>query len=214
MLSFAQNANAASVSAWELLIDDPFRNDSWSFGEIFTVGTTDIEVTALGAYDAGGDGFTTSGGIPVGIFRESDDSLLVSTFVQSTSSLIGHYRFASISPIILSANTSYRAVAVNRDDLYNIQTATPNFVDPRITWNSYGYCRTTALTSCDDFTGSERTWMANFQLDTPLSVPDSFSTGAGIVALSLGYFMLGILHLSDIGRRSPSRKQFKLSPKL
>jgi hypothetical protein len=119
-LSLGRDATAAPVSAWALTDTDDFRNDSWSFGDIFTVGGANIEVTGLGAYDAGLDGYVTSDGIPVGIFRESDDALLFSTMVTSADSLIGHYRFASITPLTLLANTSYRVVAVNRDDLYNI----------------------------------------------------------------------------------------------
>jgi hypothetical protein len=71
--------------------------------------------------------------------------------------------------------------------LYNIATSTPNSVDPRITWDSYGYCQTTALTSCNAFTGTERTWMANFLLDTQATaVPEPMSLlllGTGLAAI-------------------------------
>ena len=64
-----------------------FRNDTYAFAKVFTVGGQDLTVNALGAFDASGDGFVTSGGIPVGIFRESDQSLLTSTNVVSSDPL-------------------------------------------------------------------------------------------------------------------------------
>jgi hypothetical protein len=184
---FAPAAGAAPISAWELTNPSDFRNDSWSFGELFTVGASNIEVTALGAYDNNGDGFV-SGRVPVGIYRESDDALLASTTVNSADPLIGHYRFASITPLVLVANTAYRVVGVNLDDQYNITTGTPNSVDPRITWNSYGYCAATVLTSCDSFTGTDRSWFANFQIDSAGSaVPEPMSlTLVGLGLLGAG----------------------------
>jgi hypothetical protein len=62
---------------------EPFINNSYAFGEIFTVGSSDLLVTSLGAFDWNMDGFFTVGGIPVGIFRESDDELRAMTRVQS-----------------------------------------------------------------------------------------------------------------------------------
>lgn len=195
LLSFpisSQTADAVPVTAWS--IDNPglFRNGAWSFGDVFTVGSSDVSVVGLGAFDAFGDGFVTAGGIPVGIFRESDATLLTSTSVTSSNSLIGNYRFESIAPITLLASTQYRMVAVNRDDLYNIAGGTPDNVDPRITWNSYGYCSTSILTFCNSWTGTERTWMANFLLedvDDIIDVPEPGTLGL----LGAGLFALGFI---------------------
>jgi hypothetical protein len=144
---------------------------------------TDITVTSLGAFDANLDGFTSSGGIPVGIFRESDSALIASTSVTSGDPLIGNYRFGSIAPLTLLANTDYRVVAVNLDDFYNANSGTPDNVDPRITWNSYAYCLTTTLTSCDNLVGTERTWMANFDI-APVPIPAAvWLFGSGLLGL-------------------------------
>jgi PEP-CTERM motif len=188
-------AQAVPVSAWELSAVNGFRTDSWSFGDLFTVGASNVTVSRLGALDVGLDGFTTRNGIQVGLYRESDMALLASTAVQSSDALVGNYRFTGIANVLLLANTAYRVVAVNADDLYNTMTATPSSVDSRITWNGYGYCQASALTFCDNFTGTERTWMGNLQLDGAGSgggggtVPEPSSLalmGLGLLALVAG----------------------------
>lgn len=176
---------AQAGPAWAINQPTGFRNSSWSFGDVFTVGGSNVSVTALGAFDDQSDGFVTRGGIQVGIYRESDGALLQSTSVLSTDGLTANYRYHGIAPLTLMANTIYRVVAVNGDDLYNISTSTPNNVDPMITWNRYGYCNTGTLTRCDSLTGTERTWMANFMMETSQSVPEP-----GTFALLAGALML------------------------
>jgi hypothetical protein len=165
-----------------------FRNNTWSFGEIFTVGAQSLSVTALGAYDQGGDGFVTAGGIPVGIFRESDHALLVSTLVTSGNTLSANFRYATISPLTLLSGVSYRVVAVNESDNYNLDSSFS--VDPAITRSGFGYCQTSVLTSCDVFTGNSPVWMANFQFSPAgqAQVPEPLSvalTGTGLAALGI-----------------------------
>lgn len=180
---------ATAATAWEVTTVDPFRNDSWSFGEIFTVGPNDIAVNALGALDVGLDGFNTTGGIQVGLFDELTSTLLASSNVLSTDPLTGNYRFASIAPVGLSAGAQYRVVAVNGADLYNIATGTPNNVNAAIDWDGYGYCSSSTLQSCNFQSGSERTWMANFafEVGSAGAVPEP----ATWAMLLLGFFGLG-----------------------
>src|SRR2546429_432337 len=90
MLTLGTNVFAASV-AWEVIGDIGSTSSTSSFGERFTVGSSNIIVTSLGVFDHNGDGLVTFGGVPVGIFRESDGALLTSTFVLTTDSLVGHY---------------------------------------------------------------------------------------------------------------------------
>ena len=184
LLALSGTARAVPVSAWELGDVSGSSSESWSFGELFTVGASNVVVTGLGALDVDKDGFVTNGGIAVGLYRESDQALLASTHVRSSDALVGNYRFSDIADVLLSANTAYRVVAVSGDDLYNVSDSTPIGVDPRISWNSYAYCRTTALTFCDNFPGQERTWLGNFQLDAPAgSVPEPSSLALLAVGL-------------------------------
>ena len=74
----SSGARAVPVSAWELATVSGNWSDSWSFGDLFTVGSSNITVSSLGALDVGLDGFK-SNGILVGLYRESDQALLAST---------------------------------------------------------------------------------------------------------------------------------------
>ena len=142
-----------------------FRNDSWSFGQIFTVGANPIVVVSLGAYDANGDGFV-SGSVPAGIYRESDGALLASTTVSSSDTLVSGFRYKSIPPITLLPGVTYRVVAVNLNDLYNV-TFNNFTVRPGITTNNgaYGYARSTTLVMSNQFSGGGIIWFANFQFE-------------------------------------------------
>jgi hypothetical protein len=150
--------------AWTQTAPSNFRNDSWSFGQIFTVGAQPITVVSLGVYDANGDGFV-SGSLPVGLYRESDAALLASTTVSSSDTLVSGFRYKSIPPVTLLPNTQYRVVGVNLSDLYNVTFG--NFtVRPGITHTgNYGYGRFTTLTFSNQFTGSGIIWFANFQFE-------------------------------------------------
>jgi hypothetical protein len=155
-------------------------NGSWSFGTIFTIGIDDVNVTSIGAFDYLGDGFTSSS-IQVGIFDETSNSLLASTAVSSTDTLIGDYRYTSITDLLLTAGDTYRLVALSASDLYSYYNAT---YDSPFTIDGYGYCSTTILISCDDNAGFDF-GMANFQYDdiaTP-SVPEP--TPLALLALGL-----------------------------
>lgn len=185
-IALTVGGQAHAGTAFSLSSPNAFTNGSWAFGQIFTVGAADISVTALGAYDAGGDGFASPDGLPVGIYRESDTTLLASATVTSSDTLDGDFRYASITPLTLLSGDTYRVVAVSESDPYNyVGTYT---VDPAITSSQYAYCGSTVLTSCNDQSDSGTLWMANFEFgDATPAVPEPFSiilTGAGLAALA------------------------------
>ena len=180
-------ANAVPMPAFTLTKVLGFRNDSWSFGEKFVVGATDITVDALGFIDVGRDGFVNLGH-DVGIYKESG-TLLTSTTVLGTDPLVSDFRYHGISPITLFAGQAYRVIGVNNDDLYNIDSS-PVIVDPRITRTGYAYGNSTTLQFLNDFHSAERLWVANFNIGGSVTAPDSGSTAflailgiAGMIAV-------------------------------
>lgn len=175
-----------SAPLYELSNDQGYRNNSWSFGEIFTVGSQDLTVTALGAYDHGLDGFVSQDGIEVGLFLESDGSLLTSTLVSSNDTLEGFFRFSDIADITLSAGEQYRVVAANDEDLYNIAVNSSTF-SSAVTYNGYGYCQG-FLQFCNDYQGNEIAWMANLQFEVN---SNNVSEPASLALLGLGLAGVG-----------------------
>ena len=67
----------------------------------------DIEVSALGFCDAGGDGLRNSH--TVGIFDTETEELVTPTVVVDSESVLdGFYRYESITPVVLKAGRSYK----------------------------------------------------------------------------------------------------------
>ncbi|MES2257381.1 MAG: PEP-CTERM sorting domain-containing protein [Pseudomonadota bacterium] len=189
--------HAHATPAWTLDPDfiTTFRADQYSFNEVFTVGGSNISVTGLGAFDDDGNGFTTAGGIPVGLYRDSDGALLASATIQSGDTLLNTYRFQNISPLTLLANTTYRIVAANLGDNYSI--VLPDSVNPALTQNGYSYCVSTSLTVCDDNPGTGINWMANFYLSD-----DANGNGNSVPEpATLALFGFGCAALAFVRRR-------------
>ncbi len=95
-----------------------------TLGYEFTT-TASLLVSSLGAYDHNQDGL--AGSHQVGIWRVSDNALLTSSTVTTTSALDGFFRYESIAPITLPAGNTYRIGAlytVAVGDLY-LAEATP-----------------------------------------------------------------------------------------
>ncbi len=132
----------ADTAAWEFTTPGTaFTNDSWTFGIDFTVGSSNVTVDALGYYDDSGNGFNDNH--QVGMY-DSLGNLLASTTVTSASTLDGHFRYASITPIVLLAGDTYRMVGVSQSDLYTWDN--PGFAaDPLITYNGDTYDHGTTL---------------------------------------------------------------------
>ena len=164
--------------------DSAFTNGSWVFAQRFQVGATPLTLTALGAYDSFGDGFSTDGGIQVGLYRESDETLLSSANIQSSDMLDGNYRFANVSSVNLVAGEVYRVVAVSGSDNYNLTTGSlaPGLIDL-----GEDYCSGATLQYCGGHGSDNIMWMGNFKFNEGASgaVPEPASW-----ALMLGGFGL------------------------
>ena len=115
----------------------------YSMGYEFTV-NQNLTVAALGYYDAGGVNSGLTSGHVVGIYNLSG-GLLTSATVTSADPLTGHFRYAAISPISLTAGQSYFVVGVTGttdDYAWGVNGLT---VDPAITFLDTYYIASSTL---------------------------------------------------------------------
>jgi hypothetical protein len=129
----------------------------------------DIEVTALGYFDEGGDGLVNEH--TVGIFEKSNRQLVGDTVtVDGSSTLEGAFRYEEITPVVLKGGTSY-VVAGSTNAPYDLQAGSTDAAwAPEVRYVTYCYLpgefafpwRTKAIHLVNAFT-------ANFTFRTPAS---------------------------------------------
>jgi hypothetical protein len=166
------------------------RSGDFVLGYRFTVNGQNITVDRLGTFDDGQNGLLTSN--TVGIFRESDQSLVVSATVPSgtTANLTGFFRYVPVASTILTANTTYR-IGANFFfglDPYSFNNAGFT-VDPAITYNSaveesgstFAYPSQSFGNASNGFFGG------NFTFTTP--VPFEFSPALGLGVLGAAFVL-------------------------
>ena len=107
-LAFAGTAASAATTAAVSLNNTPatvVETKDFSVGYRFEA-LQNLSVTALGAYDAGLDGF--AGRAELGLFSLSGALLASATITGAEGSLVNQFRYANlISPVMLSAGTEY-----------------------------------------------------------------------------------------------------------
>lgn len=189
---FSLSANASLIFRDDVANSSSWTNGSWSFGTIFTVGTDDIVITSLGAYDFGANGFT-SNSIQVGIFDELSGSLLSSANVLSSGTLIGTYRYASISNLLLTSGSKFRLVAVSSLDSYDLNFSDDVF-NSAFKVTGYGYCSSTTLRACNSNTEGDYS-MGNFLFNVAGQTVPTVPAPA-----TIGLFGLALLAMRKLRR--------------
>jgi hypothetical protein len=191
-------ATAVSIEA-SFLFSDPTASGAAAFalapgttvGAEFTVGSVDIIVTDLGVYDDFKNGLAFAH--DVGIWNLSSATPIASATVPSgtTGFLSGTYRFVEISPLTLSANTTYRIGALFELGTGLIGQGGSASFDPAISsadpqWRDSTF--SSSLTRPDQDIGSNR-WAANMQFTTvvPAPVPEPQTWGVIAATSLVGY---------------------------
>ena len=99
--------NSAASAAFLTYDELSNTTGTWEIGNIFTVGAQDILVTSLGAYDRFSDGL--SGSTPVTIWNSGGGVVAQVTVPAGTAApLINEMRYVGISPVVLTAGSTYR----------------------------------------------------------------------------------------------------------
>jgi hypothetical protein len=88
--------------------------------------TQSIEVTALGWFDHEQDGFL-NGPHEVGLFRVSDEALLVSASIASTSVLVGNFRYEDVAATVLLGGSAYVVAGVDPAGFTDRYPVLPDF---------------------------------------------------------------------------------------
>ncbi|MFA4945617.1 MAG: PEP-CTERM sorting domain-containing protein [Lentisphaeria bacterium] len=78
----------------------------WNGAIPVTIGANSITVTSLGVMDVGGDGFEGTQTAYIAPYSGGVE-WSVSANVTSSDTLIGNYRYVSITPFVMEANTTY-----------------------------------------------------------------------------------------------------------
>jgi len=150
-----------------------------------------IRVTALGWYDHEQDGFS-NGPHAVGMFRTSDQSLLVDATIDSGSALVGDYRYEIVAATLLSAGENYIVAGFDPagfSDRYPVGADLANMnLHPQLSFQHTVLEEAASLVFPDELFDGNGPWdvPANFQfvvVPEPLSAVLVFAAIVGVLAM-------------------------------
>lgn len=180
----AQPVRAAAIGLTQ--IDFEYDGSPWTVGWKFTVSNPAL-VESLGVYDSGQDGL--AGSAQVGLWLATGGDPLVQTTVPSgtAATLDGHFRFAPISPTLLTPGTEYIVGSYLSGELATALFGGNGIVDPRVNVIDVRYSGNAAFSFpglTDPGTAGVAFLGGNFQL-TPVPLPAAaWLFGSGVAGLA------------------------------
>ncbi len=126
-----------------------YTGGTWDFGAAFTV-NTNVTASGLGYYANPVTGNVA--GNPVALYQCADvacsttATLLTEVTVANTYPLTDFFRYVPITPLALTAGTSYEVVGVSLSDNY--------------TWNDPGFAVNSAISLISDGSGNTTRWQS------------------------------------------------------
>jgi hypothetical protein len=185
-VGWTSEANAGAAFTMASTTGNSLANPPFTLGWQFTI-SSPIEVTALGLFDDSQDGLVDS---HVSGLWDSSGNLLASTTIQSgtTDPLDAQFRYASITPVELTAGTYFiGAVFATSDDPVLFPGSPAGFATaPQITFDIATFAGGATLADpTATFSGGPGFFGSNFEF-TPAPEPASLVVLAtGLIALSV-----------------------------
>lgn len=172
-------AQAAAIHLTQ--IDFEYDSSPWTLGWKFTVNEP-VFVGSLGVYDSGQDGL--AGTAQVGLWLASGGAPIVQTTVPAgtVADLDGYFRFALITPTLLTPGTEYIVGSYLSGELATALFGGNGIVDPRVNVIDVRYSNTPAFSfpSLTDRGTDGAAFLGPNYLLTPVPLPASawlFSSG-------------------------------------
>ena len=164
----------------------------WTLGFSFTADTP-LSVTALGAFDWEHDGFASSH--EVGLWDENGN-LLASTAVASGDTLIGDFRYKTISSIQLTAGNLYYVGASNfgAGEAYGYSGTVSSFWGA--TFVSSAFTQANGLEFPPYLSGAQPGYFGGNLLVAPVPEPETYAM------LAAGLGLIGLASRRKQGRRT------------
>ena len=188
VVGVSQHASADPMPAIEFQNPEiDYTNDiSWSLGFEFEV-WADVNVTSLGFYDAGADGFLEDHA--VGLY-DTFGTLLAATIINNDSLLAGLFRWESIAPVSLLAGQTYVVSGFGFLDPYTWDPYDAS-VDSRIYLSAGRYSDAEQLVFPEARISELLGFFGpNLMLTDPAEPPTGVPTPDGLVLLMMGLLLL------------------------
>jgi hypothetical protein len=181
-LTLASVAAHATTDAVTYTPGSEFTNGTWSLGWAFTVGSSNIDVTALGTFSDPGNPIQESH--DVGIFTTGGTLLAMTTVNPSLYVQDGYFADEILgSPLALSAGQTYVIAAETGSENYSYGGSLTNSADVSWDYDLYTYSSSLVMPTTSDGAGASY-FGPNFQYYTTATT--STPSPAAVIPFAVG----------------------------